>query len=208
MPRAVSLSATIDSAGGSNEELGVARTRRLAPRPPSPALTSCSRYRCRGRTATPEASGRPYVAPALLRHHAAVGNRLPSDGAQHRVCDHIDDVPVADLVARYGSPLFVFSEARLRSRARAFRQAFASRYPRTRFGWSYKTNYLDGICAVLHQEGWDAEVVSDLEYAMARRLGMPGSRIICNGAHKPRAWLSQAIADGAFIQVDHLTSST
>lgn len=146
---------------------------------------------------------RPYTAPTIVRHHAAVGNRLPSDGAQHRVCAQIEGVAVADLVARYGSPLFVFSEARLRSRARAFRQAFASRYPRTRFGWSYKTNYLDGICAILHQEGWDAEVVSDLEYAMARRLGMPGSRIICNGAHKPRAWLAQAIADGAFIQVDH-----
>jgi diaminopimelate decarboxylase len=32
---------------------------------------------------------------------------------------------------------------------------------------------------------------------------MPGSRIVCNGAHKSQAWLSQAISDGAFIQVDH-----
>ena len=145
----------------------------------------------------------PYQAPQIVRHHMAVGNRLPSDGVQHRFIESIDDIRVADLVARFGSPLFVFSERRLRSRARAFRQAFASRYPRMRFGWSYKTNYLDAICGVLHQEGWDAEVVSDLEYAMARRLGLPGSRIVCNGAHKPRAWLSQAISDGAFIQVDH-----
>ena len=145
----------------------------------------------------------PYQAPQITRHHMAVGNRLPSDGAQHRYLDAIDGVPVPDLVAAHGSPLFVFSERRLRSRARAFRQAFASRYPRTRFGWSYKTNYLDAICGVLHQEGWDAEVVSDLEYAMARRLGVPGSRIVCNGAYKSRAWLSQAIADGALIQVDH-----
>lgn len=203
LPRAVSLSATIDSAGGSNEELGVARTPTARTPSAVPAPDELQPLSLPGANSYAGSSRRPYVAPALLRHHAAVGNRLPSDGAQHRVCDHIDDVPVADLVARYGSPLFVFSEARLRSRARAFRQAFASRYPRTRFGWSYKTNYLDGICAVLHQEGWDAEVVSDLEYAMARRLGMPGSRIICNGAHKPRAWLSQAIADGAFIQVDH-----
>ena len=145
----------------------------------------------------------PYQAPQISRHHMAIGNRLPSDGAQHRYIDALDGVAIADLVAAHGSPLFVFSEGRLRQRARAFRQAFASRYPRTRFGWSYKTNYLDAICGVLHQEGWDAEVVSDLEYAMARRLGLPGSRIVCNGAYKSRAWLAQAIADGAFIQVDH-----
>ena len=150
-----------------------------------------------------QAARLPYQAPQITRHHMAVGNRLPSDGAQHHYIDQIDGIAIEDLVARFGSPLFVFSERRLRARARAFRKAFASRYPRTRFGWSYKTNYLDAICGVLHQEGWDAEVVSDLEYAMARRLGLPGSRIVCNGAHKSRAWLSQAIADGAFIQVDH-----
>ncbi len=205
-PRAVSLSAILDREGERQSERAAERgsgTGSGSSQPRSPSSDALQPLTLPGAAPTPPPVRRAYQAPALLRHHAAVGNRLPSDGAQHRVCDHIEGQPVAELVARYGSPLFVFSEARLRSRARAFRQAFASRYPRTRFGWSYKTNYLDGICAILHQEGWDAEVVSDLEYAMARRLGLSGARIVCNGAHKPRAWLAQAIADGAFIQVDH-----
>ena len=41
------------------------------------------------------------------------------------------------------------------------------------------------------------------KYAMARRLGIPGSRIVCNGAHKPRSWLEQAVAEGALVQFDH-----
>ena len=100
----------------------------------------------------------------------------------------IDGIAVADLTKRFGSPLFAFSERTLRARIGEFRTAFRDRYPKVRFAWSYKTNYLDAICGIFHQEGWDAEVVSELEYEMARRIGIPGSRIICNGAHKPVSW--------------------
>jgi len=119
------------------------------------------------------------------------------------VISEIDGCAVADLVRRYGSPLFVFSERTLRARIAEFRGAFRDRYSKVRFAWSYKTNYLDAICGIFHQEGWDAEVVSELEYEMARRIGIPGSRIICNGAHKPVSWCTRASRDGALIQIDH-----
>jgi diaminopimelate decarboxylase len=57
---------------------------------------------------------------------------------------------------------------------------------------------------VLHQEGSWAEVVSRFEYEKARRLGVPGDRILFNGPHKPRAILERAIAEGARLHVDHL----
>lgn len=144
-----------------------------------------------------------YVRPSISRHQGNLGSRLPGLGAAHRFTSQIDGVAIADLVAQHGSPLFVFSENTLRNRALAMRGAFGARYPKMRFGWSYKTNYLDAICQLYHQLGWDAEVVSDLEYAMARRLGVPGRQIICNGAYKPRAWLARALAEGALIQIDH-----
>ena len=70
------------------------------------------------------------------------------------------------------------------------------RYPNLAFAWSYKTNYLAAICAVMHQEGALAEVVSEMEYAKARALGVPGEQIIFNGPLKPRAALERAVADG------------
>ena len=144
----------------------------------------------------------PYVSPSITAHAQSLVNQL---GQVHRdrVQESIDGVPVARLMAEYGSPLFVYSERTLREKARTMRAAFTERYPRVRLLWSYKTNYLDAICGILHQEGWDAEVVSELEYAMARRLGVPGTRIVCNGAHKPRSWLERAVAEGAFVQIDH-----
>ena len=115
----------------------------------------------------------------------------------------IDGVPVSDLVTSFGSPLFVFSERRIRESYRTIHRAFFTRYPNVRFSWSYKTNYLDAVCAILHQEGETAEVVSELEYRKARRLGVPGNEIIFNGPYKPLEALKTAVSEGATINIDH-----
>jgi diaminopimelate decarboxylase len=144
----------------------------------------------------------PYEPPAITPHRPDVGNRFGLPAPQPPLTG-LDGVPVSALVERFGSPLFVFSERTLRARIAEFRAAFRARYPKLRFAWSYKTNYLDAICAIFHQEGWDAEVVSELEYEMARRLGVDGRRIVCNGASKPAGWLRRAVRERALIQIDH-----
>ncbi len=133
-------------------------------------------------------------------------NRLNKFGqrrARPETQDAIDGVAVEALVERFGSPLFVTSEDRLRSNVRRLRQAFVSRGVDPIHGWSYKTNYNAAVCSVLHQEGSWAEVVSRFEYEKARRLGVPGERILFNGPHKPRAILERALAEGAHLHVDH-----
>jgi diaminopimelate decarboxylase len=107
-------------------------------------------------------------------------------------------------MSQHGSPLFVISEKQLRENARALLRAFRTRYPRVRYGWSYKTNYLNAVCAILHQEGAWAEVVSNFEYEKARALGVPGSRIIFNGPYKQPEILERAVKEGALIHVDNL----
>lgn len=134
---------------------------------------------------------------------AAADRNLYSRGMSTKTLIEIDGIPVTDLVKRFGSPLFVFSEQRLRDKARHLRDAFRRSYPKTSFAWSYKTNYLSAICQVFHQEGWMAEVVSDFEYQKARKLGIPGAKIVFNGPHKPRQILETAIAEGALIQIDN-----
>ena len=124
-------------------------------------------------------------------------------GTHSESCDTIDGVPVADLLAAHGSPLFVFSERTLHETYRRAHAAFFKRYPNTQFAWSYKTNYLKAICNVFHEEGAWAEVVSEFEYQKARALGIPGRQIVFNGPHKPRPILRQALREGARIQIDH-----
>lgn len=130
-------------------------------------------------------------------------NKFGQRRVQSPVTEAIDGVPVATLLERFGSPLFVTSEQRLRANCRRLHQAFAARGVEAIHGWSYKTNYLSAICNVLHQEGSWAEVVSRFEYEKARRLGVPGERILFNGPHKPRPALERALAEGAHVHVDH-----
>jgi diaminopimelate decarboxylase len=118
--------------------------------------------------------------------------------------DRLDGISVDELCRQFGSPLFVFSERAMRARVREAKQAFARRYPHTALAWSYKTNYLGAICAVFHAEGSLAEVVSGMEYDMARRLGVPGDRIIFNGPAKTEGELRRAVAERAILHVDHL----
>lgn len=144
----------------------------------------------------------PYIRPTVQRLQSGPVNpfRLGSSPS----CAEIDGVPVADLVRDHGSPLFVFSEKALREKYREAHRAFTRRYPDVQFAWSYKTNYLNAICRVFHQEGSIAEVVSGFEYEKARRNGIEGSKIIFNGPHKERADLERAVNEGAMIQVDNI----
>jgi len=114
----------------------------------------------------------------------------------------IEGIPVEHLTRTYGSPLFVFSERILKTTLDTWKRAFAPHYSPVTFGWSYKTNYLRGICRVFHEEGSLAEVVSEMEYCKARASGVAGADIILNGPHKPIRLLKRALEEGARIHVD------
>ncbi|OLP19641.1 diaminopimelate decarboxylase [Leptolyngbya sp. 'hensonii'] len=146
-----------------------------------------------------------YAKPVIHKLHSGTMNKFAGAAPrQRRVRSEIAGVPVEELVQRFGSPLFVYSERTLRRQFRTIRNAFATRYPEVTFGWSYKTNYLKAICAILHQEGAMAELVSKMEYDKAKVLGVPGQQIIWNGPHKPFDALEAAVRDGVTINIDHL----
>lgn len=145
-----------------------------------------------------------YEKPVITRLVAGLINKFGcSPSIDRRVRERIDGVAVDSLVAAHGSPLFVFSERTLLRTVRRVRNAYTSRYPGTVLGWSYKTNYLKAVCALMHREGSLAEVVSVMEYEKARALGVAGSDIIFNGPLKPLPALRRAVAEGALINADH-----
>jgi diaminopimelate decarboxylase len=116
----------------------------------------------------------------------------------------IDGVLVDDLIDKYGSPLYVFSERAIRKGMEDIKRAFSLRYPKVQMAWSYKTNYLDAVCRIFHQEGSWAEVVSGFEYDKALRNGVKGENIIFNGPGKSSKELEKAIRNGSFIHIDHI----
>ena len=147
----------------------------------------------------------PYEKPVINKLQSGLMNKFGRSPAYaRRVREHIEDVPIEDLVSEFGSPLYVYSEREIRRKHREMYSAFSTRYPNVVFGWSYKTNYLQAICAIMHQEGSIAEVVSQMEYEKARDFGIPGDQVIFNGPHKSPEILERAVSEGATINVDHL----
>jgi diaminopimelate decarboxylase len=145
---------------------------------------------------------RPYERPVIIKQQSGFMNKFGSAPVSMPKTA-IDDVPVADLVRDYGSPLFVISERTIRENQRTAMRVFRTRYPRVQFAWSYKTNYLNAVCSVFHQEGSWAEVVSEFEYDRARALGVPGAHILFNGPDKGPGAIEKAIRDRAKLHIDH-----
>jgi diaminopimelate decarboxylase len=143
-----------------------------------------------------------YESPAIQKMNAGLMNKFGSR-TEYEPVKHIDGVAVKDLIAQYGSPLFVISERTIRRTYQHAVRAFKTRYPKVQFAWSYKTNYINAVCKVFHQEGSWAEVVSGFEYRKALGNGVPGNKIIFNGPEKTNEELTLAISNDSLIHIDH-----
>jgi len=153
------------------------------------------------------ASLRPYEPPKITKlPFVAFTKHLPREISV--ATDFEEEFDAAALVAEFGSPLYVVSEARLRGDYRAFHQAFTEDNIKTQIAYSVKTNYLPAVCAILKEEGAWAEIVSGMEYDLVRSLGFPSSQIIFNGPHKTRDELERALGEGAIVNIDNFDELT
>ncbi len=144
-----------------------------------------------------------YERPVIQRLESNMPNKF-GKRASFEPLTHIEGVAVNELIKQYGSPLFVISEHLIRSTLNKAKKAFEIRYPKVQFAWSYKTNYLNAVCQVYHQEGSWAEVVSGFEYRKALANGVDGKKIIFNGPDKNVDDLQMAVDNSSLIHIDHL----
>ncbi len=103
---------------------------------------------------------------------------------------------------KYGSPVYVIDEASFTENYRNLESAFRKVYPRYRIAYSYKTNYTPYICGKVHELGGMAEVVSDFEYDLAKRLGYAGRDIVYNGPWKQEGW-KELLEDKGILNIDN-----
>ena len=70
-----------------------------------------------------------YQKPTLIKHQMGLMDKF---GRIQSIAPmtHIDGLSVSDLVEKYGSPLFVFSERTMVRRCRELKDLFALRYPK------------------------------------------------------------------------------
>ena len=114
----------------------------------------------------------------------------------------VTDREVLRALETFGDAVYLVDRATFTDNVTRFRAAFQSRYERTNLGYSVKTNYLPYFCLTASALGCYAEVVSEMEYALVRALGIPGERIIVNGPYKPASFLWRALEEGAVVNLD------
>ncbi len=143
-----------------------------------------------------------YERPVITKHYSGFMNKFGSAPVSQYKPD-IEGLQVKDLAEKFGSPLFVISEKKIRENQRKAYRIFSTRYPKVQFAWSYKTNYIQAVCNVFHQENSWAEVVSEFEYDKAIKAGINGKNIIFNGPDKSKNALIKAIKNKSKIHIDH-----
>lgn len=107
------------------------------------------------------------------------------------------------LVKEYGSPLYLFDEDAFRRNYQDFVSAMSSYYDKYCLSYSYKTNYCPYICNIVKELGGYAEVVSDMEYYFAKKLGYEDNQIIYNGPYKGEL-SHEMVLNGGLLNIDNL----
>jgi diaminopimelate decarboxylase len=105
---------------------------------------------------------------------------------------------------KFGTPVYVYDEDRIRKNYRAFFSAFRSRYKNTRILYAYKANPSLAICHVLKQEGAGADVVSECELRTAQRVGVKATNIIFTNNSKTDMELEIAVDSDVTVNVDSM----
>src|SRR5260370_4378757 len=126
------------------------------------------------------------------------------DGAAYNVRDgllYVEELGCTELAARFGTPLYVMSETRLRPNVRRLGAALAAGWPfgEARLLPSIKANPTLATRAVLTSEGVGCDTFGETELEAALRAGVPPALISVNGASKSAALIGRAVAAGARV---------
>ncbi|TKW67289.1 MAG: diaminopimelate decarboxylase [Paracoccus denitrificans] len=106
-----------------------------------------------------------------------------------------EDVPLAQIAAEVGTPVYVYSSATLRRHFNVFQQALEWA-PDHLICYALKANSNIAVLKLLGDLGAGMDVVSIGEYARARAAGVPGSRIVFSGVGKTREEMKLALEGG------------
>ena len=117
----------------------------------------------------------------------------------------INGVDAVELVKQHGSPLFVFSEPRIRHNIVRLQKAAAAVDRPIKFCYASKANSNMAILKTVLESGIDVEVNSGGELFKALRVGFKPEQIIFNGTSKSDDELDDAVRAGIYaINIDSI----
>ena len=96
---------------------------------------------------------------------------------------YCEDVPLAEIASKLGTPIYVYSTATMCRHVAALREALEP-LDDPLIAYAVKANPNTAVIATLARSGLGADVVSGGEYRRARAAGMPADKIVFSGVGK------------------------
>jgi diaminopimelate decarboxylase len=110
---------------------------------------------------------------------------------------HAEGIAVSQLVERFGTPLYIYSQATLVRHLTQIQEAFAEANPL--ICYSVKSNGNLALARVMARHGSGFDVTSGGEMHRAVLAGAPGHKIVFAGVGKSKAELARALQVGVFL---------
>lgn len=104
----------------------------------------------------------------------------------------------------FKTPYYVFYADEFIENYKALEKAFKSIYNNYQLAYSFKTNYTPAVCNLVKELGGYAEVVSDMEYELALKIGFPTNKIVYNGPGKGD-FVEHCLLGRGLLNIDNLT---
>lgn len=110
---------------------------------------------------------------------------------------HCEDVPLGEIAAAVGTPVYVYSTAAMCGRVAALRSALEL-LPDPLIAYAVKANPNLAVIATLARAGLGADVVSGGEYQRALAAGVPPDKMVFAGVGKTEAEMRLALDPGIY----------
>jgi diaminopimelate decarboxylase len=107
---------------------------------------------------------------------------------------HAEEMPLPEIAAAVGTPVYVYSTATLTRHYRVFEEALAGLDHMICYAMKANSNL--AVVRLLGSLGAGMDVVSEGEYRRARAAGVPGDRIVFSGVGKTRREMEFALRHG------------
>jgi diaminopimelate decarboxylase len=108
-----------------------------------------------------------------------------------------EDVPLAEIAAAVGTPVYVYSTATMCRQVAALREALEP-LPDPLIAYAVKANPNSAVIATLANSGLGADVVSGGEYRRATTAGVPPEKIVFAGVGKTAEEMRLALEGGIY----------
>ncbi|MFH0833842.1 MAG: diaminopimelate decarboxylase [Patescibacteria group bacterium] len=119
----------------------------------------------------------------------------------------VEKVAAESLAKKFGTPLYVYSENRIRENARRVKSALAKFIPHSQLFYAVKANNNLSVLSILRSENLGADAAGPFEIELARKAGFAKNKILYSGVFHSDEELKFGLKSGVAVNVDSLSAA-